>query len=530
MQRTALRALGLLLPLLVASAVRADDDPQRPAWLVGRWDMDARDGPEHLLFQPDGTAERGGTNAEGKSWSEPGGRWEVRDGSLVIGDASKGEETLALKIERPVDVGGQLRARLVAPGTEASAPVLRKALDRVPGRPPWLIGTWISPVATGEDRLILHADGMADVVEQRADGMHLVDPQHWKEQAGRLILNREPNPIEIILLSPAEGRLRARLLDGRPEARSEIWTRASWLPEKQTYLGPLLGRWDVAGAALPTAWFFGPYGRYEKRREFGGGTFVERGAFQVARGATGDVLQLDSDSGHRGALDLRIEGAHLRTIDPLGVDTMAAQRVEGSANLVAMDAIEEATTRADKDATRTFLHGRRRRIVEAPSDAPVPGPAPSGAPGDALAGDPAPGEVFLGMEAFAGSEWYRFESGQVLVRDLTSKRAILAAGNDVIAHAVPGSARPRVVTTLIFNSRGRVQESTQTGELNGIGDPVTVVQFGKYGLQGDVVLVQFDAGPEGRWRLGEAGRFLHRGEATFLATVDWHDQGLDGPK
>ncbi len=514
--------------LLVAAvhAARAGDAPQRPGWLVGRWEATSAEGPFHVTFEPDGTMEIGGTGADGTPWSDAGGRWEVRDGALVVGDPSKGEQTLTFRLERPADEDGRPRMRMVEAGTEATAPVYRKAV----GRARWLIGTWTTRGPQGAARWVLHGDGRAIRVVERGNDVEHVEAGRWEERAGRLTIGTAGAPLDLDVLPPEDGLVRARFRDARPLEEQPIWTRTSW-PPKQSYLGPLIGRWDVADAALPTAWFFGPYGRYERRRAFGAGAIVERGGFQVTRGATGEVLHLESDAGHRRVLELSVQGTTLRMTDPERRVVVVANLRKDSATEVAADAILEATARADTEATYRFLNDERVRITAptappAPPAAP-PTPEPSTAP---VATDPAPHDVFAGMEAFRRPRPYRFESEQVLALDARDGSVVLAESKEVVARAVRGSARPRVVITCTFGPDGRVSETTDTWTPGAAANPVVLVRHGKYGLQGDVVLVQFEGVGERRWRLGEAGRYIYRGEATAMATPVWENMSLDGPK
>ncbi len=515
----------LLLGVVLATALVASggDEPQRPAWLVGRWETTTNEGTLHLAFEPDGTMSLGGAPTVGAQWSDAGGRWEVRDGALVVGDPTKGEATVAFRIERPADEDGHLRLRLVEPGNEAVAPFYRKAL----GRPRWLIGTWTTQSVTGRERWILRADGQARQVTEIGSEVEHVDRGRWAEREGKLQIGPSSGPpFEIELLPPEDGRLRARFRRARLPDPQRIWTRASWLPP-QTYEGPLLGRWDVLDAALPTAWLFGPYGRYERRRAFAAGTLVERGTFREVRSATGGTLHLESDAGHRRTVDLRQEGPILRFTNATRGISVDAKRVEGSPVAVAAAAIEEAAARADLEATYRFLHDERHRVgTSAPPPAPPAAPPTPDTPTVPHVGsnaDPAPHDVFAGMEAFRRLQRFRFESEQVLVRDASSGRGVLGETKEALARAVAGSARPRVVLVLAFQPNGRVAESTDTWELNSTGDAITVTRHGKYGLQGDVVVVQFEGGPEARWRLGEAGRYLYRGDATLMAVLAWED-------
>jgi hypothetical protein len=525
-----LRAAALLgLVLATAGVAAGGDEPQWPAWLVGHWEATTEAGPHHITFEPDGTFELGSTSEDGKAVTDPGGRWEVRDGALIAGDPSKGEQTVAFKLERLADEGGQLRMRFAEPGQEATAIVFRKSLLR----PRWLIGTWATQGPKGAERLVLRADGQVRHATEVGNDVTYEEKGRWTEKAGSLQLGPISGPpLEIEILPPEEGRVRVRFRDRRPVDQQLVWTRASWLP-KPSYEGPLVGRWDVVDAALPTAWFFGIYGRYERRRAFGAGAIVERGVFHVALGGNGQRLHLESDAGHRRVLDLRVEGTTLWMTGAPPEPSVAAQRVEGSHDLVAVDVIEEAAARADTEATYRFLNGDRQRIG-APAPPPSPPaapdtPEPPTAPRPPATADPAPHDVFAGMEAFRRLQTYRFESLQVLVRDAASRQAVLAETRDVLARAVSGSARPRVVIVLSFQPNGRFTEATDAWALNGTGDPVTVVRHGKYGLQGDVVVMQFDGAPEARWRLGEAGRYVYRGDATWMAAPAWGNMALDGP-
>lgn len=516
----------LLLALLLAATgvARAGDAPEWPGWLVGRWDTTAADGPRHITFEPDGTFALGGEPTGGQPWTDAGGKWEARAGSLVVGDASKGEKTVTFRIERPAEEGGRLGLRLIEPGDEAGALVYRKAL----GRPRWLIGTWITTSAKGPERMLLRADGGAHQIAEVGPDVIDTDRARWEERAGRLLLGEKPTSYEIDLLPPEDGRIRARFRDERPLDRQPIWTRASWLPA-QSYDGPLLGRWDVVDTALPVAWLFGPYGRYERRRGFDAGVMVERGVFHVTQGSTGDVLHLESDAGFARSLDLARDGRSLRmTGDGTHGISGVAKFVEGSHLTVSAEAIQETEARANTEARYRFLNDDRRRIA-VPSSVPS-APAASKDAGAASGDVPAATDVFAGMEAFDKPRDFRFESEQLLVRDAASRRAVVARTQDEIARAVPGSARPRVVIHLAFATNGRVRETTDAWEKDGTAEPTTVVHHGKYGLQGDVVLVQFGGGEELRWRLGEAGRFLYRGDATFMAALAWKDMGMDGPR
>ena len=351
----------------------------------------------------------------------------------------------------------------------------------------------------------------------------------WKEEAGRLRMDGESTPLEMELLPPEDGRLRARFLDGKPASAQLRWTRASWLPPQQTYEGPLIGRWDVVGAALPTVWRFGPYSRYERRRKAGEGVMVETGRFQVARGATGDVLQLETDAGRTAKLDLRIDGPRLHMTDATRGTVVDATRAEGSAVRVAAAFVDEAVERADVEANWLWLHGGRHRIpAPAAPGIPPTGPVPPKEPDPEAPNDPAPGDVFVGMEAFRTSGHYRFESEDVLVRDRASRRAVDARAPGVVAE--DGSARPRTVVTVALLGSGRLLEITETWGANGAPETATGRRYGKYGLQGDVVLVQFGTDAEERWRLSGGGRFLFRDQATYYFTIDWMVTEFDDPK
>jgi len=522
------RTWGLLLPLLIAvgAPAFAGDDPLRPGWLVGTWEIRQADGTGFIALRPDGTVEFGVATTDGERGGGEGGSWEVRDGSLVVTD---GGEPATFRIERLPDEQGALRARFVQPGGEKDAVVARKAADLKPGRPRWLMGTWVAEGKSGSLRMVLYADGRARLTRDQDAKIEEHDMGLWKEEAGRLRMDGESTPLEMELLPPEGERLRARFLDGKPAAAHLRWTRASWLPPQQTYEGPLIGRWDVVGATLPTAWRFGPYSRYERRRKAGTGVMVENGRFQVARGATGDVLQLETDAGRTLRLDLRVDGPRLRMTDPTRGSVVEAVRAEGSAPRVAAAFVDEAVERADVEASWLWLHGSRHRLAApaAPGNPPT-GPIPPKEPDPEAPNDPAPGDVYVGMEAFRTSGNHRFESEDVLVLDRTSRRAVDARAPGVVAEE--GTAWPRTVVTLALLQSGRLLETTETWGTNGAPEKTTVRRYGKYGLQGDVVLVQFDTDAEERWRLSGGGRFLFRDQASYFFTIDWMVTELDDPK
>jgi hypothetical protein len=512
---------GLDVAPLHAEPEAKPNRPVRPAWLVGVWEMSSQEGQGAVVLGADGQVSftiKTGTEEVG----ETGGRWVVEGEQLVV---TYGAEVTRFRIERLPDEQPLPRIRLLEPGAKPTAPVFTRRADPDPERPQWMYGTWASGDEREAARLVLLPDGRAREVSQTRSKLTATELR-WVMHRG------------VLKLKDGDVTISQEIdFEPDPEGRLAMWfvgstvVRVSFPPAQPVYTGPLVGAWDRVDSLVPVQLTFDPQGRVVRRRNVGLGTTIERGRFQTARGALGDVLKTESDAGRKDAWTFRLEPSRL-TLTHLETGRKDVfQLVPGSPAIVARDALNAAAAAADTVAENAFELGARARVKAGPS---MPRQAPPEKPGDfdpddpGSATDPAPHDVIGGAEILAQWSAYVGESEEVLARSKAGNISIDAFGPDAVAKAEPFSAQARLQVEWIFEPNGRVRRYLRSFGAGGKAGEEGVLHHGKYEITGDVVTVHLEGEPEHRMRFAEGGLFLYDGTLTLIAQERWLPQG--GPR
>jgi hypothetical protein len=488
--------------------------PVRPAWIVGAWEMSSKDGQGGIVLGVDGgvsfTVRTGGEVA-----GDTGGSWVVEGEQLVVEHAG---QATRYRIERLPDEKPMPRIRLVEPGAKGPVPVYTRRADPDAERPPWMCGTWMSGDERESTRLVLLPDGTARKTSQSR--LKLTTSEfRWVMHRGVLKLkDGDVTTTQAIDFVPdPEGRVVMATADGTA-------VRVSAPPAKPAYTGPLVGAWDRVDSLVPVRLTFDPRGRVERRRKVGPGTTIERGRFQTATGAEGDVLKLESDAGRKSEWSYRVERTRLTLLDPSLGRRDVFQLVPGSPVEVARDALNAAASEADTVAQIAFELGARARVKAGP---PTPRRTPAAEPGafnpddPGSAPDPAPHDVFGGSEILSRGVTYVGESEDVLARSKEGEVAIDAFGPGAIGKAEPMTDQARMQVQWLFEPTGRARRYVRSFGAGGQAGESHELDHGKYEITDDVVSVYLADGSEHRLRLVEGGLFLHDGTMTLIERQRW---------
>lgn len=501
----------------VAVAV-SDEEVRRPAWLVGRWEHRLAEGRAEYVFAPDGAFEFR-LDADTGQKGDFAGSWRDEGGRLRLAASDGSTEVFAL--ERLPTQAGVERIRIRTPGDADAAPVFSRVPHTMSARPDFAVGTWVVRGPNGTVRVVLFRGGKG----RRSVGIGATSTETidaWRFEGGALVLGGER--IDLTFLAPDGERLRARWsFAGRPatfDFTRESWPRA--LAAGETLVS---GRWRRRDGQFPVVWTFAPDGTAERRRRIGYGTAVERGTFELVKGATGSGITFESEAGRRIRRVVERDGEAMTWRDEETGRTETFDRVAGSVEAVRAEAIDAATERADLLLSNEAFYGGRARVPSRASDA-SPGTRPErahrapveiAAPDDSdSVPDPDPDDVIPGAEVLRATTIFAGESEAVGVRLLSEDATADADDPAVAGRAKPKSARPREEEIVTFLPTGRVQLVRTRFGADGTAEERSSVRYGRYSLTGAVATIEVPGEPPISARLADGSTRLYVGERVFV--------------
>jgi hypothetical protein len=494
--------------------VEADElaDDETASWLIGTWTASSDEGSMTFAF---GTDRRlTATIAEGRQAAGTiQGQWRIRDGRLTL--TVDGQDGDSFPVVRLPDREGRRVARLTPapPGGKDVLWTRAPDVERDPAHPAWLVGTWSPSGEERRQREVFEPDGQGTRVTLRGD--HTVRAVFEWRVDGEAFVVREGGAgesLRLVRLMDADGRPRVRLAPARPGAHARVLERLPGPALGPAYDGPLVGRWVRDVGHLQMRLDLLPDGRYERRRKIGRLPDVEPGTFTVSQGATGLVLRLTSSAGRERALDASLAGKSLRLHDPHGdVAELTLDRTDVD---VAPLARGSAARWADVTLATEHQVLRTRQLT------PEVRPEPPREGDDAPPPDAHPQDVFRGMQTFQWTREWRRSSEALVARDPATGRWTDLTRPDAAAGLPPGGLAPKTSEAWVFLSHGRVHVSPESRAPSTMEEKGTRVRYGKYALEGSMILVQFDDGSEERLRVVDGGRFLHLDKEILQAFPD----------